>query len=365
MKATIRSAKMDKDGKHNDRNFEIEEGGHIDRERLYLNKYYTYNGNTEMTFLEIEKEFYREHFSEYLEAQNERHRIGGHKKRMQTLDDYFANKKTRPEDVILQIGDMNEHATGDELWECAMKYKDKFEDAFGEHCAIIDMALHMDEETPHVHIRRVWIAEDDYGMECVNLNKSLKELDLLLPDGSQPEDRYNNRKISFSHIERDMFIKICEDEGFEIDRVPTRSGNERVKHLSPSELRKIQEAQIDFSELKRTMDEILNLIMQDVRLREKYKKELEDFESKKLSEQVQIAREISKEISEEIAPKTNAIDKKLEDVLLANENRNLREFLNEKGLLDEYENRKKSHKKSAEKEDVSRSQNNVPTESYF
>ena len=110
MKVTIRSARMDKDGRHNDRNFDVNSASHIDQERMRDNIYYTYNGNTSQTFLELEKEFYENHFGTHIEEQNKRNTAAGHKKRNMSVDDYLKNKRTRPEDVLLQIGDAEEHS---------------------------------------------------------------------------------------------------------------------------------------------------------------------------------------------------------------------------------------------------------------
>ena len=361
MKVTIRSAKMDKDGRHNDRNFDVESASHIDRERMGLNRYYTYNGNTELSFLDLEKEFYKTHFSDYIDSQNERNIKAGHKDRNRTLDEYFHNKRTRPEDVILQIGDVDEHATDDELWECAMKYKEKFQDTFGDRCVILDMALHVDEATPHVHVRRVWISEDERGLESVNQTKCLRDMDIMLPDGSKPDDRYNNRKITFSQMERDMFLQICEDEGFEIERTP----GERKRHLSLDAYKEMKASEIDFSSLKQVSDEIINLAMQDLYLREKYRERLERIKEENLEKQIALAREISKDISSEMPSPERAIDEKFESVKLSNEIQSLRDFLGEKGLLSEYDESKKRDSKKREKDAVKEAKTSIPTTSFF
>lgn len=354
MKVTIRSARMDKDGRHNDRNFDVNSASHIDQERMRDNIYYTYNGNTSQTFLELEKEFYENHFGTHIEEQNKRNTAAGHKKRNMSVDDYLKNKRTRPEDVLLQIGDAEEHASGEELWECATRYREKFEELFGEHCKIIDMALHMDEATPHVHIRRVWISEDEQGNEMVSQSRALKDMDIMIPDGLKPEDRFNNQKMTFSTLEREMFTKIVEDEGFIIER----SAGQRRRHLSVDEYKEMKSADINISQLKTDIESVIALAMQDERVRKLYEKELKDIEEKSLIERAEIAKEIAPKLQSQITGNNSYIDQKVTDVLLQNELQKMKNFLSEKGLLDEYENQgkesEKEEKRSVTKEDIER-----------
>ena len=337
MKVTCRSAKMDKAGLHNDRNFDIGTAAHIDSTRTSQNRYYTYNGDHERTFLEIEQAFYKEHFSDYIESQNERNTKAGHKERNRSIEDYYFNKKTRPEDVLLQIGDVEYHATGDELWECALKYKDRFEEQFGDKCKILDMALHLDEATPHVHIRRTWLSEDARGHEQVNMEKCLRELDIILPDGSKPIDKYNNQKITFSKLEREMFIKICEEEGFEIDR--TNGG--RNKHLSVEEYKEMKVAELNIDLIQEKIEEVIKIALENERLNEKYRKELESLRKKSLSEKMSFISDLSEDIRREISIKNVTLSEQLDIGKIRSENEKMRKFIIENNMLSLYENNKK------------------------
>ena len=112
------------------------------------------------------------------------------------IDQFYKSVYSRPEDKILQIGNINDNVDPDTLWKCAEAYRDKFNELYGDHCKILDMAMHLDEDTPHVHIRRVWIVQDKEGLERVNQTEALKEMDILRPDPSKPETRFNNAKIT-------------------------------------------------------------------------------------------------------------------------------------------------------------------------
>lgn len=239
MNITTRNAKEDGSGKHNDRNFCIENATHIDAERVCENLYWTYIGKTTSTFEEVELDFYERHFEDKLEEQNQKHRASKNPSRVKTMREYYHNKRTGPEDRILQIGNAKEHATKEELWDCALEYRDKFEELFGDHCKILDMALHMDETTPHVHIRRVWIAEDENGLQYVSERKALEQLGVPRSDTSRPEGKYNNAKITITGIERQLFWNICIERGLDIDDLPPENDT-RQKHLSTKEYKEQQ-----------------------------------------------------------------------------------------------------------------------------
>lgn len=231
MKATYRIEKSDKDGLHNDRNFDINKAEHIDAERMYLNKYWTLY-DTELSFKDMELEFYTRNFSKHIEFQNEKHLQCRRKDKMVSVEEYYKAKNTRPEDVILQVGNRNEHITGEELWKCAMQYRTEFDEKYGKHCKILNMALHMDEATPHVHIRRVWLGEDKYGHQHASCNSALQKMGFDMSD--EKSTWKNNPKTKFTEMERGLFENICQRNGIDID-IDNRSDRE---HLSLDEYKK-------------------------------------------------------------------------------------------------------------------------------
>lgn len=61
--------------------------------------------------------------------------------------------------------------------------------------------LHVDEATPHVHVRRVWFVEDEKtGHEIIGKNKALEELGIAPPRPDKSIGRYNNAKMTLSHV---------------------------------------------------------------------------------------------------------------------------------------------------------------------
>ena len=345
MKVTVRSSRADRNGRHNDRNFNVDLATHIDKSKISDNIYYTYNGIDGVTFLDLERQYYEDHFKEAIEAQNRKNEAAGHKDRNRSIEDYHTATRTRPEDVILQIGDISEHASGEELWNCALEYKDKFDELFGEHCKILDMALHMDEETPHVHIRRVWQAVDEDGREIVSQERALREMDILRPDNTKADGKFNNAKMIFTQVDRELFTKICEDEGFMIERTPGR----KRRHLEKDEYIDFKQGQIDSDALSKNAEEMFSLAMQDERLARIYAEKIKEIQDKSLAEKVRLSSEIMKDISGEITSVTGTIfDGRLSRIKSEEELSDEAKFIEERGLKSEFEKWKNDSKNEPE-----------------
>ncbi len=259
MKTTNRTERSDKSGKHNDRKFNVENAPHIDPARMSQNKYWTYDGVEWETLAACEKAFYEEHFGQYFERFNDNHRKARHFERVKSIEQYLKCRQYRPEDQILQIGNRDEHATGEELWECALEYQKEFDDRYGDNCKIIDMALHLDEETPHVHVRRVWIAHDEDGREYISQTDALDEMGIRAPDPKADENqRFNNPKMTFSSFDQNLFRAVCKEHGLVIEEPkpgPTR------KHLSTLEFKikgyteKLENMEAELTRLKEFVNE--------------------------------------------------------------------------------------------------------------
>ncbi len=357
MKVTNRNAHMDRGGKHNDRNFDLSAAPHVDDSRTKLNKYYTFNGDTEHSFSEIEFEFYREHFTQHVEAQNQRNVNGGHPERNMTIEEYYRHKRYRPEDKILQIGNIKEHASGEELWECAMEYKDRFNQIYGDHCVILDMALHLDEATPHVHIRRVWVAEDNNGLESVNQARALEQLGVHMPKPEKYENRYNNRKITQTHTDWELFRSVCIEKGFDIEEINPEKKTQ--KHLDTLAYKK-KELEKDIEERQRTldslesrigdaekaeklseefteqMDAMIDFFEQNALLRDMYADEIEESKKKSRFEIYEAYSKLMREDADKLM-KASSLETHIIQSRATAEINNLRRFLAQKGLLDEYD----------------------------
>ncbi len=217
MRITIRSERMDTGGVHNDRHFELENASHIDKEKSKNNIYWNYLGDPDVSFKDAEVDFYRKHFSAHLKRQKFENMKHYKKGRDLTVLQYYKRKNHCPEDVILQLGDKTNHASAEDLWKCAQEYAETFDRKYGKYCKILTMALHVDEATPHVHIRRAWIGHDRWGNEHESQAQALKELCLENQMNDKSRSKYINPKTRFTHDERELFVNICKEQLPEIE----------------------------------------------------------------------------------------------------------------------------------------------------
>lgn len=129
MRATLHNARMGRDGvvfssRHNDRNFDVSNAEHIDPNKSSGNFYWhcMMPERPEMSFDAVEQEFYKQHFSSHLNAQNQRYTAQRHAERCKTIDDVRKNPRTCPEEVILQIGNVQDNVPARILKNIASKY---------------------------------------------------------------------------------------------------------------------------------------------------------------------------------------------------------------------------------------------------
>ncbi|MBQ7372932.1 MAG: serine/arginine repetitive matrix protein 2 [Blautia sp.] len=240
MKLTRHNGRSGKNGtynpKHNDRRFDIENSEHIDQERSKQNLYWDcYQGfrtasDQEETdqiiysFEQIEKAFYSERYDDFCEGQHERNKKTGHSSRDRTISDLWADKRTCPEETVIQIGTKELSAPPEILIQVSVEFFAEFERRFGEHIHILDWALHMDEATPHIQERHVFDCKNQYGEIAPQQEKALEALGFERPNPNQPKSRLNSRKITFDAACRAILFDICERHGLHLDREPEYGG---------------------------------------------------------------------------------------------------------------------------------------------
>ena len=216
-------------GRHNDRSFLAgrsadwvrEHADHIDPTRTEENQVYTWDGQTDIE--RSERSWYDRTYGQAQEQTNARYRAEGHPDRCKTTDDLYDGKLTRPEEMILQVGSKDVRADDQAFIESLNDYLERLDEwnrVHGGHMHILSMALHMDETTPHVHIRRVWDYQDRDGLTRLGQNRALEQAGVELPDPSKPTGRYNNRKMAFDREARAMWQEACRSHGLEIETEP-------------------------------------------------------------------------------------------------------------------------------------------------
>ena len=278
MRASRHNGRSGKQGvydvKHNDRNFDVANSEHIDAERTKLNVYwdcyqgYCLNGDTserKMTFTEIEKAYYFEHYGDHVDAQNERNEKAGHAERNRTTDDVLKNNKTCPEESILQLGNIDCSVTPDVLAKVVAEFFEEFEKRYGSHVHILDWALHLDEATPHVHVRQVYDALNKYGELCPQQEKALEELGFELPDPTKKRSRFNNRKMCFDAECRKLFLDIGQKNGVELEYEPEYGGAsylEKQDYIIENQQKRIAKMQAALDDITLKVLDMENMVEQ-------------------------------------------------------------------------------------------------------
>ena len=215
--------------KHNDRSFNLANSEHIDPERAKGNIYWDcFHGfrsaltppdpdDLAATFSDVERQFYENHYTDFVEGQNGRNAKNRHTERNRSIPDLLSSRKTCPEETIYQLGTLNEHASAEDLLNIVTEFIDEFKAKFGKHVHVLDWALHLDESTPHIHERHVFDCENKYGEVAPQQEKALEALGFDLPDPDKPLSRRNNRKITFDAACRKMLFEIAKRHGLDLE----------------------------------------------------------------------------------------------------------------------------------------------------
>lgn len=218
MRMTVHNGRAGKNGvyspKHNDRQFDISSAEHIDPERMPGNVYWNWTGKN-ISFEDAEKEFYELHCREHLDAVNQRHRKQRHPERVRDMDAYRTARQTCPEETLLMIGNKDEHLPPKTLRAICEDLRN-WEENTVSGLKVLDIALHVDEEgAPHIHMRKAWIYRDENNVESIAQSKTLQAAGIPLPHPDKPAGRHNNRKQTFSAMERQALYEICQEYGLE------------------------------------------------------------------------------------------------------------------------------------------------------
>ena len=246
--------------KHNDRRFDVQHSEHIDPERKKENLYWDcYHGiskdgnSAEMTFEQVEEKFYEEIFADFIKGQNARNIKNRHPERNRTAKDLLNDKRTCPEETIYQIGNIDSSIDYFDLYCICQEFFDFIERLFGKNVKIIDWALHVDEGTPHIHERHVFVWENQYGELCPKQEKALEEIGFELPDPSKKQGKNNNRKMVFDDYMRQHFIMKCHKFGIEVESEAIYGGRqylEKQDYIIQKQQEKIAEKEQKIKELE-------------------------------------------------------------------------------------------------------------------
>ncbi|WP_346690499.1 hypothetical protein [uncultured Cloacibacillus sp.] len=256
MRATSHNARTGKDGtfsaKHNDRNFDLNNAEHINKEKTSQNITGEWT-RTGISFEESEKKYYEEHFRAFLDCQNAKYQKNRNKRDQKTMDEYRRSPRTCPEETIYQIGKKDDTISPQLLSNIVAK-QIAWEAKTYPNVRILNYALHLDEQgAPHVHARKVWIAHDPNGNLRVNQNGALAEMGIERPDLSKPQNRYNNPKMTYTRDCRQHLIEVCRSYGIEIEIEPlekSKTGLSLDEYKAKQEQEKLEQAKAEAERIK-------------------------------------------------------------------------------------------------------------------
>ncbi len=269
--------------KHMQRDFDFERGDeHIDPCRTKLNVYKSFCPGSGS-----ELEFYEERYRESLDLQNAKYEAKRNYKRIRTMQEVHECKKKRPTEEILQYskngGVEIPKATYDSIVESYISKLNEWSKQHGNHFHVLKYTTHYDEPIgmTHTHVRTIWDYEDENGVICIGQEEGMKQAGLEIPNpeklkkdiaraekhrdaansyvtefdektgraisfsnkeeydsemkkyrsGVDNANRFNNRGITWTEIQREMWEDTLDEFGYECDRVRLP----KAKHQSQKE----------------------------------------------------------------------------------------------------------------------------------
>lgn len=284
-RATMHNGKTGKNGaytpKHNDRNFDEERKNFAE---LCGNEAVKFSFDECESLEKQESEFYKQHFSKSLENKNEKYESTSNYSKVKTMNEYRRSKRTCPEETIFQIG--NEeigHVRPSQLIQIILE-QIEWETKTFPQVEYLNLSLHLDETSPHIHTRKVFIAHDENGNEEVNMTKCFAEMGI-----ENAGTRKNNAKKKYTEMCREHYEEVCRKYGIELEseRLPKRKHSltfieEEKKRLAELEEEK-QKLKKKIIEVNKVADNLKQRIEQakQIGYKEGYKRCLEDIENAK------------------------------------------------------------------------------------
>ena len=230
---------------HNERKFTR---GNIDKDRS-KNNLYIENESVEEAYNRL----FKDTIAQYNELQK---RSDRHKSVEGYLQELTNNKHKKGAEkpfyeVIVQIGDkdtcncLKNPAEAENAKKALLKYYDTWKDR-NPNLKTFNVSLHLDEETPHLHIDYIPVAEGCYKKGLAKRNSLSRALELQgLGKGNS---QYDNSSVRWQEQERMALKEIALEYGFDIEK----KGINR-KHLTVQEYKKLQD------ETKRELDTVIPL----------------------------------------------------------------------------------------------------------
>ena len=213
---------------HNDRH-NIGQADNIDQARSKDNIYWRWCSADSNR--EAELAYYRQYLGPRLEKTNKSAVSKGHPERVKPMEEWMYLKRFCPEETTIQIGKIEEHATPEIFSRIAVDFMDRLQawsDEHGKPFQLLDYAVHLDEAVPHCQYRKVWTFTDEDGLLRVGQERALEAAGVPLPEPDKPVSRTNNRKVTFDREIRELWLDVCREHGYTLEREPVPDGKHNL-----------------------------------------------------------------------------------------------------------------------------------------
>lgn len=307
MKATYHNGRANKGGKvynanHNTKAETRNQQRHIDHERTMENKIWVRDlenldsaklretgGSFDASAYELE--FYKERYGAARERKNADYVKSGHKDDVRTMEQVIKNPKTAPLETIFQIGTATEKVQPEVLERATKDFINWMQKEYGSNMDVLDVALHVDEATPHIHARCVLFGRDKEGNRDVNQAAAFRELKIERPDPTKKQGKYNSPLMTFTERNRQQFYDICQSYGLEIDRevrTPSQKYLEVLEYKTEKLQEELAQANEKLRKLEQQAQESQERKQQIDQVAEAAKKEALDFHSQTIEQATQV-----------------------------------------------------------------------------
>lgn len=256
-----------------------------------------------------ERDYYTTRYADLLDTRNQKRIKQGHHEDVLTMAQW--SEKNPPHETILQIG-KTEDNTDPALKRAyaasaARLFRDEVERAGGE---VISIDIHMDEASPHAHVR--WVMNDETGKP--NARGCLSAHGFA----TAKNDRKNNpMKLWTAHV-RDTMEEMAQDMGATLDQNRISRKNLTVRDFKAQEaIKEAQKYEKMAQKITAKKKKEIAALDREIEAREKHVKELRQEEKNiqdKIAQAISNAEAAFRQFMQVIADKNTTLRDKINQV---------------------------------------------------
>lgn len=260
MKISMRQAPKNENTstKHNNREFDLDKAKHINQEKTKDNIIITYDNQPFETLDSVELKFYNERYGKWLNQKNNNYIKDGHKEKTKTMEEMMTIKNYKVKEMLIQVGDKDDNIGEEKFIQVINDLLETMKNKY-PNFQMIDASIHLDETTPHCHLRGIFdIYNEKHDRYEIFQKKALNQMGFYQPDLEKEDTQFNNAKMSFDKDLREEIAKIVEKVAhIKIDLVP----RENTEHLDILEFKKhaitkdLEAAREDLKQIDKELEE--------------------------------------------------------------------------------------------------------------